>query len=226
MAVDEDLVGMLAQSGFEQIQQPRIGLHIRFVNDGNQPGLDSRPSLAEWRRDFSRWSICRPLSLRKRFAHFLGGMVTLRQVVSARFEEDFIELEVSRFDFTSAQVRGQLRKVFRTFAGADNVEGTPQAKNVGAGLARTFRRVIAGCVNQGDLIADFGHQPDVGQFRSASGKNDVGRLDVAMDEAIPMQMFQRVRQGETQPDAFIEGKPAAPGNFAAQRPGLVLVGID
>ena len=47
-----------------------------------------------------------------------------------------------------------------------------------------------------------------------------------MDEAILMQMFQRRRQGETQLYAFVERKPAPPGSFAAQRPGLVFVGID
>ena len=88
----------------------------------------------------------------------------------------------------------QFRKVFRLFAGANHVEGSPQAENVGAGLARPFRRVIAGCKNQGAL-ADFCHQPDVGQFGSALGKNDIGGFDVAMNQAILMQMFQRDCQG-------------------------------
>ena len=101
VAVDENLVAMLTQFGFEQIQQPSIRLHIRFVNDGNQPGLHNRASLAEWRRDFSRWSIYHRLSPRQRFAHFFRRLITLPRVVSARLEEDFVELEESLFDFTS-----------------------------------------------------------------------------------------------------------------------------
>ena len=38
MPVDEHLVALLTQFGFDEIQQSSLRLNIGFINDGNQPG--------------------------------------------------------------------------------------------------------------------------------------------------------------------------------------------
>ena len=91
-------------------------------------------------------------------------------------------------------------------AGADFVEYFAQAEDVGLRRARAFRRKVAFCAHNRMCVARLGHQSDVAELGHAVHQNHVGRFDVAVDEAVLVQVRQGRRQRETDLHAVRDGE--------------------
>jgi hypothetical protein len=56
--------------------------------------------------------------------------------------------------------------------------------------------------------ADVHDQPKICDLREAAHKNDVGRLDVAVDDLVSVQISQCLRQTKTEIDTLRQRQPA------------------
>ena len=90
----------------------------------------------------------------------------------------------------AARVLGQLGEIMPVLAGGDFVNHFSQAENIRRRLARPFARQIARRAHPRKRGVHARHQPDVRQLGHAVDEDDVGRLDVAMHQAVPVQMRQ------------------------------------
>ena len=111
------------------------------------------------------------------------------------------------------QFDGQSGEFRAVVAGCDFVEQLAQAINVRLARARTFRRNVALGAHIGIGLTLLGHQADIRQLGDTVHKNDVGRLDIAVKEAVLVQMPERTAQGEKKRQTFCEWQPAPPLQF-------------
>jgi hypothetical protein len=116
------------------------------------------------------------------FDELRGGGVALGGVVVAGFEDDFVELTELGGGVVDLGVVGAV------FAGGHFVEDFAEGKEVGIGFAGAFARDVAEGADEGLGGVGAGDEADVGEARLAVDVNDVAGLDVAMDEAVRVQM--------------------------------------
>ena len=134
-----------------------------------------------------------------------GGLVSFADVTLTRFEDYLIEFEELGRISQLAQLHRQLGEIMAILAGADLVKDFTQAidirlRRAGAfGWDKTFRADV------GTRLADVGHQAYVRQFRDAIHQNDVGRLNVSMDQPAPMEMGQSVAEGQADLQTLLKG---------------------
>ena len=124
-------------------------------------------------------------------AHLPGGTVTTARIVLAGFEQDLVELHewIGIGQFT--QVRRQLREFLAVLARADLVQHLAETEEIRARRAGTFRRDEADGPDQRMRLLRARHQPDVRQLGRAPDEDDVRGLDVAVDETVIVQVFER-----------------------------------
>ena len=72
----------------------------------------------------------------------------------------------------------------------------------------------------------MGDQPDIGQLGDAVYEDDIGRLDVAMDELLRVEVTQRFAQFDREMETFPCGQPTPGVELVRERPGGVAGGVD
>ena len=116
--------------------------------------------------------------------HFPGRLIALARIVGAGFQDDGVEFEqvlgVGEF-FPFLRQRGEILAVA---AHADFVERFAEAVQIASRFAWPFRRHIARRAHERARGIDTRHQADVRQLGHAAHEDDVGRLNVAMHEAV------------------------------------------
>src|SRR2546430_17385933 len=108
-------------------------------------------------------------------------------------------------------------KVIPVFDSADFVKHFAEAVEIGLWRARTLWRDEARGAHKGSGLADVRDQADVGQLGHAVHENDVRRLNVAMDESVPVNVRQSRSHAQTDIDTLSDGQAAALFDFFAQR---------
>ena len=101
------------------------------------------------------------------------------------------------------------------------MEHFAQAVEIGLRRARPFRCHEALGAHHRLRLAQFRDQPDVGQLGRAVHEDDVGRLDVAVDQAVSMQVLQRVGQRQAHAQALGVRQPVLTLDFALEGFGNV-----
>ena len=156
---------------------------------------------------------------RKVVVHVAGRRVANGGVGLAGPADHLVQTQ-PRGAFGVGQVGGHLGELKAVLAGTHLVEHHAEAVDVALRAARTLRRGEALGPDE-RALAGRRDQPDVGQFRHALDEDDVGRLDVAVGQALAVQVAQRVGQHLAHRDALGHRQPAPPQHVAAQRAGLV-----
>ena len=87
--------------------------------------------------------------------------------------------------------------------------------------ARAFGREVAFSANDGARIAGVGHQADVRQLGPAIHEDDVRRFDVAMDEAVFMQVAECFGERQAEFEHARGGEAAVPLQIGAERAGRI-----
>src|SRR5689334_22094281 len=97
-------------------------------------------------RDFPKsFRLCQTLAVSKRgqiAIHFRRRAITLLRILSARFDENVVELEKLLAIRTRTQLRIDLGKIQAVFAGADFVKKFAETKDVGLRRTGSFRRHV------------------------------------------------------------------------------------
>ena len=148
--------------------------------------------------------------------HFGGGFVALFYVRRAGAENHLVELGERGAVGQFADAGGQLGKLLAIATGADLVKHLAQAEQVGLHRARTFRRQVAFGAHERHGGLRQRDEADVGQLRNAVHKDNVRGFDVAMDEAVAVEVFERRGQGEAEADALVHRQTTVQKEFAAE----------
>ena len=122
-------------------------------------------------------------------AHFLGGLIAFARIELAGAHDDGVEFGERR-GRGAWRCRAGARGILAVAAGAHFVEHLAQAVEIGSVCPR-LRAAVAFRPHERARGIDTRHQPDVRQFGHAAHEDDVGWLDVAMHQPVPMQMRQR-----------------------------------
>ena len=156
-------------------------------------------------------------------AHRRRRSVAVLGIVSAGAGNDGVEFHQSFAVGQLAQLRGQLGKFLAVFSCRDFVEHFAETVEIGLRRAGTFRR---GETFGAHIRASGIHacdQSDVRQLGDAIHENCVGRLYVAVNQPVSMQMFQRRRQREADANAFLELDPSTKENVALQCARMIIL---
>src|SRR6266516_6782166 len=147
-----------------------------------------------------------------------GRWIALSRIRLARLEDDLVELGQQAAGVFQL-CRGQRRKLFSVQPGEGLVEHLAQAVDVRQGRPRSFWSDVSPGAEIGDVLwrpRNVSYQSNVRQLGDSLHENDVGRLDVPMDELRLVQMFQGVGQAQTQIQAFVGSEPLAPPQLVGQ----------
>ena len=144
--------------------------------------------------------------------HRLGAGVALTWIVGAGFQDDGVEFEEALLVGELFPILRQRGKILAVAAHANFIKHFAQAVQIARRLARPFRWQIAGSAHERARGIDTGHQADVGELGNAAHEDDVRRLDIAMDKAVGVQMFERGGQRQADAQAFIERQSAVLGS--------------
>ena len=125
-------------------------------------------------------------------------------IVPAGPEDDLVEFEKCRVVGGLVPFGGQLRKVLAVFAGGRFVQHLAQTVHVGLRRAGAFRGDEPVGADKRTGFVGVGHEADVSQLGHAVHENDVRGLDIAMDQAVPVQLGDRPAQGQPEAQAFLE----------------------
>ena len=96
--------------------------------------------------------------------------------------------------------------------------------NVGGEAAVLLLGDVAGGTDDGGGFAGVGQQPEVGEDGLSAEVEDVGGLDVAVDEAVPLEEVEGRCQRFGECQAFGEGQGAAGEEVAGEGAGSVVGG--
>jgi len=140
--------------------------------------------------------------------HLGGAGVTLLRIRRARLLDDLPQLQQFLAVCELAQTRRRLGEILPVFAGADFVKHFAQAIEVRLGGAGAFGRNEPFRAHKGNGHVGVSDQADVGQLGDAVHEDDVGGLDVAVDQAVLVQMGQGRRQGKAEFQALSYRQPA------------------
>lgn len=128
-----------------------------------------------------------------------GGLIAAPRFLVAGSEEDLVEFEMeSAF---AGDIGRQLGKLAAVFAGGDFVEDLAEAVNVRKGPDRAFGWHEPCSADHGVRFVDLNDQTDIGKFGVAVHENDVGGLDVTMNEVFIVKDGQTVRERRADFDA-------------------------
>ena len=88
--------------------------------------------------------------------------------------------------------------------------------------AKAYRDVLSRPITDDGLrVARFSHQPDVAKLRHAIHEDHIGRFDVAMHQAVLVQVRESRRQREPDQQAVGDRQAVVAFQFETQRAGLV-----
>jgi hypothetical protein len=105
------------------------------------------------------------------------------------------------------------------FAGGHFVQHFPQRVDVRLRRPGTLRSHEPFGAYVRARAVQVGHQTDVRQAGRAGNEDDVGRLDVAMDQAVLVEVSQGTGEREADADAFVRRELAAALDVYAQGAG-------
>src|SRR5262245_35971883 len=156
----------------------------------------------------------------------LRRLVTISRIRRAGLQDDAVETIKSDSFRTIEDARRQIRKLFRALVGCYLIKQHAQGEDIPArGSMPRYRYKPFGTCQTGPL-AHSRHQTDIRQPGFAVNVDDVGRLDVAMDQPRAMQVGQRRTQVDPNLDALGYRQPSALLDLLRERPGHVGGGID
>ncbi len=158
--------------------------------------------------------------------HVPGGLVAPVQFGPASLENHLVQFQEPLVVGSLPHPRRQFRKILAIFAGADFVKHFAQAINIGLRRAWAFRRDEAFSADVRPGLLHLGHQPNVRQLGHSVDKDDVGRLDVAVNEPAFVEFGQRMAQRQAQLQTFLHRELSAGGNLLGQRLGRIAFGLD
>ncbi len=158
--------------------------------------------------------------------HFRGGAITVRRVAMARLHQHGIQLEQRCTVWQPGNFGRQLGKLTAVAAHAHFVEHLGQAVEVGLRCAGTFRSDVTGRAGDRKGFVERGDQSDVGQLGQAFHEDNVGWLDVAVDQAMPVEVFQRGGEAQGNPQALLHRQWPTLMQFVLERAGDVTLRIQ
>ena len=154
---------------------------------------------------------------------FGGGLVALLEFGVAGADDDFVQLgELGAFGGgLFDEIRWQLGVILAVAASGHFVEHFAEAEDVGLRRARAFGRQITFRADQRERGLGPRDESDVRQLGNAVHEDDVRRFDVAVDEAVAVQVIERGSEGEADLQAFVEREAAAVEEIGAESAGRV-----
>ena len=147
--------------------------------------------------------------------HFCGRLVTLARVAGTGLEDDFVQAQQLGPLAGFIELGRQVWKVLAILPSAHFVQNLAQAVEVGGRTAGAFGRDVALRSHESRRLTDLGHQANVGKFGKPVDEDDVGRLDVPMNEAPLVQVAQGLGQRNADLPALRQGQFAAQAQFPA-----------
>ena len=154
-------------------------------------------------------------------AELSGGGVASARLSGAGAQHDFIQFPEATRIFAVVGLDRQLREPPSIQASGHLIEHLAEAVDVGFRGAGAFRREVTVRADHRLGLTGIGHEADVRQLGHAADKHDVRRLDVAVDEACGMQVFQGAGEGAGQPKAFRQRQSSAGSKLGVEGPGDV-----
>ena len=158
--------------------------------------------------------------------HFLCGAIALVRIVLAGLEENEVQFEQPLLLLRLPEERRQFGKLHAVLAGAHFVEHFAEAVDVGLLADGTFRRQETFRADVGNGCAHIRDQPDVRELGHAVDEDNIGRFDVAVDEAVRVQVLERPGEREAYVQRAIVGQSAVGRDFAAESFWFVSRRID
>ena len=164
-----------------------------------------------------------PATLKQRQVreHRLRRLVTPARIGLARLDDHLVQFNKLIAIGKISQQRRRFGKGLTILSSGDFVKDLAQTVDVRLRRTGPFRRNEAFGPHERLGLAHVRHQPDVRQLRDAVAKNDVRRLDIAVNQTAFVQMAECRGQRESQLQAFLKWKPAPPGNLRADSLGDV-----
>ena len=132
--------------------------------------------------------------------HFLGGGVARLGIGRAGAQQHGVQLHQGDGFAVRADLREWLGEFVAVFPHRGFVEHLAQRVEVGLRRGGAFGRDEPFRADERVRACGLGHQTDVGQLGHAAHEDDVGGLDVAVNEALAVEMAQ----GETERHAELE----------------------
>ena len=139
----------------------------------------------------------------------------------AGFEDDGVEGEELARIRSVDEGGGDIRELGGLFAGVQDVEDHAEGVDIGGDCTGGFTgrgHETRGADISSDLVdrADFGDEAHVRELGLAIHEDDVLGFDIPMGEAVPMDEFQGVGEGEADTRAFSHGKTALFGTLLGE----------
>ena len=161
----------------------------------------------------------------QRQGHFHGGFVALACLGGTGGADHVLQSPPDLEVCARLPVGGQVREVEPVLAGAGLVQDHAQAEDVRGGGARSFGGHEALRSHEGALPQE-GYEPDVCQRALSVDVNQVGGLDVAVNELVAVEVVQPFRHTGTIGDALLRRQPLVPAHLRAQGVRTVGVGMN
>ena len=158
-------------------------------------------------------------------AQSAGAGMTFLRIMLAGLEHDRVELGQQRLFLGSRQVGGQLRELTSVLSRGYFVQQLAETEDIGLRGAGTFGREEAFGAYERLGGVDAGDQPDVGELGHTPHEDDVRGFDVAMDQAVTVEMLEGGRQRQGDIEAFSEWKSTAGAEQVLERFGKVKIRI-
>src|SRR5436190_18802315 len=123
------------------------------------------------------------------------------------------------------EVRRQFRKLFYVFAHARFVQQLAQAIEISTRCSRTFERHITFSTSEGARLLEGRYQADICELWDAIYEDNVGRLNVPVDEPVAVKLTEGRDQRFAKLQTFVQRKSSSNSQITSQRPGHVIVRI-
>ena len=149
--------------------------------------------------------------------HFVGASIAAFTLAFTGFEKDFVEFEGVIARGADKPFGGRIGEALRRVAGAGLVEHDAERVNVRRRRARTFGRDVAFRADERPAFAIRGYQSNVSEFGPAMHEDDVARLDIAVDEMLPVEQSESTNHVERETEAVGRGQAAQTFEVGAER---------
>ena len=151
--------------------------------------------------------------------------ITPRRIRCTRLQQDRVQFHQQSTLARVGDPFRHLRKIPSVPPHARLVQDHSQAVEIGPGRVGSLRRHVPFRPHKGHRVGGTRHQPDVRQFRLSRDKDDVRRLDVAVDQPFPMEEFQPLRESPAQGQHLHHRQSPTSLQDPMQRLGLIRLWI-
>src|SRR5436190_7132282 len=114
----------------------------------------------------------------------------------AGLQHDFVQLHKQVMIRRPVGESGEIRKLQTVLAGAGFIQDFAEAEDVSGRRSWTLRRNVAFGADVGLRLAGVGYQANVSEFGDAIEENNIGGLDVPMDQSVLVQFGQGLSQSQ------------------------------